>query len=67
MHWTGYMVHFTESCEADEPHLVLHADTTPADVHEARRTQVIHTALACQTTSGTHPGATRGTHPPLLF
>ena len=48
MHWTGYMVHFTESCEADELHLVLHADTTPADVHEARRTQVIHSALAAK-------------------
>ena len=48
MGWTGYMVHFTESCEADEPHLVLHADTTLADVHEARRTQPIHSALAAK-------------------
>lgn len=48
MRWTGYMVHFTESCEENEPHLVLHADTTPADVHEARRTEAIHTALAAK-------------------
>ncbi|MBX9930675.1 MAG: transposase [Methylobacterium sp.] len=48
MHGTGYMVHFTESCETDELHLVLHADTKPADVHEARRTQVIHSALVAK-------------------
>ena len=44
--WTGYMVHLTESCDADAPRLVLHADTTPANVHEANRTAAIHAALA---------------------
>ena len=31
--WTGYMVHLTETCDDDAPRLVLHADTTPANVH----------------------------------
>lgn len=48
MHWTGYMVHLTETCDAGAPHLILHADTTPADVHEARRTSLIHAGLAAK-------------------
>ena len=44
--WTGYMVHLTESYDAGAPRLVLHADTTPANVHEASRTAAIHAALA---------------------
>lgn len=43
--WTGYMAHFTETCDAGMPHLVVHADTTPANVHEAKRTEPIHAAL----------------------
>jgi transposase len=46
--WTGYMVHLTETCDASAPHLVLHADTTPANVHEAMRTEPIHAALAAK-------------------
>ena len=44
--WTGYMVHLTETCDADAPRLVVNADTTPANVHEAPRTAPIHDALA---------------------
>jgi transposase len=44
--WTGYMVHLTETCDADAPHLIINADTTPANVHEAPRTALIHDALA---------------------
>src|SRR3954470_14399371 len=44
--WTGYMVHLTETCDAGAPRLVVHADTTPANVHEAMRTALIHDALA---------------------
>ena len=46
--WTGYMVHFTETCDADAPRLIVHADTTPANVHEAMRTGPIHDALAAK-------------------
>jgi len=42
--WTGYMVHFTETCDEGAPRLVVHADTTPANVHEAPRTAPIHAA-----------------------
>jgi len=44
--WTGYMVNFTETCDEGAPRLVIHADTTPANVHEAPRTAPIHAALA---------------------
>jgi len=46
--WTGYMVHFTETCDAGAPRLVVHADTTPANVHDALRTAPIHAALAAK-------------------
>jgi transposase len=46
MGWTGYMAHLTETCDEDAPRLVVHADTTPANVHEATRTALIHAALA---------------------
>lgn len=48
MTWTGYMVHFTETCDEGLPRLVVHADTTPANVHEALRTAPIHSALAAK-------------------
>ena len=46
--WTGYMVHLTETCDEGMPHLIVHADTTPANVHEAQRTAPIHDALAAK-------------------
>ena len=46
--WTGYMVHLTETCDAGAPRLVIHADTTPANTHEAKRTEAIHAALAAR-------------------
>ena len=46
--WTGYMVHFTESCDEGMPRLLLHADTTPANVSDAARLSPIHEALAAK-------------------
>ena len=46
MAWTGYVVHLSESCEDDSVHLITHAMTTIATVHEARCTAAIHQALA---------------------
>ena len=47
--WTGHVVHFTETCDPDAPRLIVHADTTPANVHEAVRTgPPIHDALAAK-------------------
>jgi IS5 family transposase len=45
MHWTGYMVHVSETCDDDNVHLITHVHTTPADVHEAMCTELIHQAL----------------------
>ncbi|MBD1852803.1 transposase [Leptolyngbya sp. FACHB-711] len=43
--WIGYMVHWSETCEDDDCHLITHVMTTPATVHEANCTQEIHQAL----------------------
>jgi hypothetical protein len=44
MHWTGYMVHMSETCDEDSVHLITQVHTTPADVHEAMCTKSIHNA-----------------------
>jgi transposase len=43
--WVGYIVHLSETCEDDAVHLLTHAMTTAATVHEARCTAAIHGAL----------------------
>ena len=43
--WMGYTVHLTETCDADRPRLVVHADTTAGDVHEAARADPILAAI----------------------
>jgi hypothetical protein len=39
-------VHLSETCDDDTAHLITHAMTTVATVHEARCTEAIHRALA---------------------
>jgi transposase len=46
--WTGYIVHFSETCDDDAPHLITHVHTTTAAVHEAQCTEAIHEALAAK-------------------
>jgi transposase len=43
--WIGYKVHFIESCEAEEPHLVTHVETTAGPIADAEGTSAIHEAL----------------------
>lgn len=43
--WTGYMAHFTETCDTDEIHLITHVETTEATVHEVQKTEAIQQAL----------------------
>ncbi len=43
--WTGYMVHFTETCEPETVNLLTHVVTTSASVHEVKCTADIHQAL----------------------
>jgi transposase len=45
INWTGYIVHLSETCEEDTPHLITHVQTTTASVHEAQCTEPIHQAL----------------------
>lgn len=42
------MVHVTETCDAERPRLLIHIDTTPANIHEERRTRAISEALAAK-------------------
>jgi transposase len=34
MHWVGYKVHLTETCDADHPDLMTHVMTTPATMQD---------------------------------
>ena len=43
--WIGYKVHFTESCEADDLHLITHVETTAGPVADGAVTTAIHEAL----------------------
>jgi transposase len=40
------MVHWSETCDADKPHLITHTKTTAAHIHEANCTASIHQGLA---------------------
>lgn len=44
--WAGYMIHVTETCDSEAPRLIVHAEATAANVHEAMRIEAIHIALA---------------------
>ncbi len=39
-------MHLSETCESDEVHLITNVETTQATVHESRKTEAIHQALA---------------------
>ncbi|MET7702648.1 transposase [Streptomyces sp. NPDC005485] len=43
--WSGYRVHFTESCDQDLPHLMVHVATTIAPVQDGQLTEKIHDDL----------------------
>jgi transposase len=44
--WTGYMIHVSETCEQETPHLLTHVHTTAASVHDAKCTDAIHEGLS---------------------
>ena len=44
--WTGYKVHLTETCDANELHVITHVETTEAAVSDVDMTEPIHQALA---------------------
>lgn len=46
MHWTGYKVHLTETCDEDLPHLVTQVTTTIAPATDVAQVLPIQEALA---------------------
>jgi transposase len=46
IHWVGYKVHVTESCEPDSPHLITNVHTTTATGSDFAAAAVIHAQLA---------------------
>jgi transposase len=45
MHWVGYKVHFTETCDDGLPPLIIHAATTAAPIADGDLTPTLHAAL----------------------
>lgn len=43
--WSGYKVHFTETCDEDSPHLIDHVQTTPATTQDGQVTAIVHADL----------------------
>jgi transposase len=46
--WLGYKVHFTETCDAERPHVITHVATTAATVPDDMLLPDIHAALAAK-------------------
>jgi len=46
--WIGYVVHLTETCDAETPNLITHVETTPATTGDVEITARIHQALAAK-------------------
>lgn len=44
--WEGYQTHWTETCDADQPHLITHVATPAATTVDVELVPEIHTALA---------------------
>ena len=44
--WVGYKVHLTETCGAEEPHLITHVVTTAATEQDTEVVDDLHVALA---------------------
>lgn len=43
--WTGYQAHWTETCDAERPHLITHVATTSTDVRDVSLIPRIHATL----------------------
>jgi Transposase DDE domain len=44
--WTGYQVHFTQTCDDETPQLITHVETAPAPIPDERALAAIHSSLA---------------------
>ena len=45
LHWIGYQVHVTETCEDEQPHVITHVETTYAPVADVAMLPTIDEAL----------------------
>jgi transposase len=45
LHWLGYKVHVTETCDAELPHLITHVLTVPAGEADSHALPIIHERL----------------------
>ncbi len=43
--WNGYQVHWTETCDAERPHIITHVATTTADTRDVELVPEIHADL----------------------
>ncbi len=46
--WSGYKAHLTESCDDDLPDVIVHVETTPANVADIHLTARVHDAIAAK-------------------
>ena len=46
--WVGYKVHVTETCDPEQPHLIVHVETTPATQVDSTLVPTLHQALAAK-------------------
>lgn len=44
--WIGYKLHLTETCDEDQPHLIVHVETTKATTPDQNMLPPIHASLA---------------------
>lgn len=43
--WTGYKVHYTETCDQDHPRIITHVRTTTATEHDVKATTLVQNDL----------------------
>lgn len=43
--WTGYKAHITETCDDNQPHVIINVETTQTTTHDMNMTEVIHENL----------------------
>jgi transposase len=48
LHWIGYKVHLTETCEPEQVEVITHVETTYAPVADVERLPAIHEALCAK-------------------
>jgi transposase len=60
MEWVGYKVHFTETCDAHTPHLMVNVETTPATTPDDHMAAVVHASLKPRTRLPSEPLVDKG-------